>query len=134
MRNLSLSLSPSLSYIYIYINQFVAQFIHPSLQILLFYIQSILPIIFFFKCWSYFCLPFPKVSTWRIKEKIKKYYGYLDKTDFLGIAMEALPAAHQSILPDQPMRVTTNSATQYQSSHKSISLAPTHHHQNKVFS
>ena len=34
----------------------------------------------------------------------------LDKTDFLGIAAEALPAAHQTIFPDQPMRVSADPA------------------------
>lgn len=30
---------------------------------------------------------------------------YLNKTNFLGIAAEALSATHEPILPDQPMRV-----------------------------
>lgn len=37
---------------------------------------------------------------------------YLDEANFLCIAAEALPAAHQSVLPDQPMRVPTHSAVQ----------------------
>lgn len=37
--------------------------------------------------------------------------SYLDKSDFFGIAAEALSATVQSILPDQPVGVTTNTAT-----------------------
>jgi hypothetical protein len=36
--------------------------------------------------------------------------SYLDEAYFLGIAAEAPPTAHQSILPDYPMRVSTHSA------------------------
>jgi hypothetical protein len=35
---------------------------------------------------------------------------YLDEANVLGVAAEALPAAHQPILPDQSMRVTTHPA------------------------
>lgn len=31
---------------------------------------------------------------------------YLDEANFLSVAAEALPTAHQSILPDQTMRVS----------------------------
>ena len=34
----------------------------------------------------------------------------LDKANFLGVATEALPATHETILPDQPMRVSANPA------------------------
>lgn len=33
---------------------------------------------------------------------------YLNEANFLGIATEALPAAHETVLPDQPMRVSTH--------------------------
>ena len=36
--------------------------------------------------------------------------SYLNEAYFLGIAAEALPTTHQSILPDYPMRVSTHSA------------------------
>jgi hypothetical protein len=35
---------------------------------------------------------------------------YLDKANVLGVAAEALPAAHQPILPDETMRVRTDPA------------------------
>jgi hypothetical protein len=35
---------------------------------------------------------------------------YLDESNVLGVAAEALPAAHQPILPDQSMRVATHPA------------------------
>jgi len=35
---------------------------------------------------------------------------YLDEANVLGVAAEALPAAHQPILPDQSMRVATDPA------------------------
>jgi len=35
---------------------------------------------------------------------------YLDEANFLGIATEALPAAHKAILPDQSMWIPTHSA------------------------
>jgi len=37
---------------------------------------------------------------------------YLDESNFLGVATEALPAAHQTILPDDRMRVSANPAVQ----------------------
>lgn len=37
---------------------------------------------------------------------------YLNEANFLGIAAEALPAAHQAILSDQPMGVPTDTAVQ----------------------
>ena len=36
--------------------------------------------------------------------------GYLDEANVLGVAAEALPAAHEPILPDQPMGVSTDPA------------------------
>jgi hypothetical protein len=36
--------------------------------------------------------------------------AYLDEADFLGVAAEALPAAHQPVLPDQAMRVAADTA------------------------
>jgi hypothetical protein len=36
--------------------------------------------------------------------------SYLDEAYFLGIAAEALPTTHQSILPDYPMWVSTHPA------------------------
>ena len=39
------------------------------------------------------------------------HLAVLDKTNFLGIAAEALPAAHQTIFPDQPMRVSADPAS-----------------------
>lgn len=44
------------------------------------------------------------------KLKQNKTTIYLNKANFLGIASEALPAAHQPILPDQSMRVTAYTA------------------------
>jgi hypothetical protein len=38
---------------------------------------------------------------------------YLDEANVLGIAAEALPAAHEPILPDQSMRVGTDPAAKY---------------------
>jgi len=35
---------------------------------------------------------------------------YLDEANVLGVAAEALPAAHQPILPDQSMRVSADPA------------------------
>jgi hypothetical protein len=35
---------------------------------------------------------------------------YLDEADVLGVAAEALPAAHEPVLPDQSMRVATDPA------------------------
>ena len=35
---------------------------------------------------------------------------YLDEANFLGIATEALPAAHKAILPDQSMWIPTHTA------------------------
>jgi hypothetical protein len=35
---------------------------------------------------------------------------YLDEANILGVAAEALPAAHEPILPDQPMRVPADPA------------------------
>lgn len=34
----------------------------------------------------------------------------LDETNFLGIAPEALPTTHETILPDNSMRISTDSA------------------------
>ena len=39
--------------------------------------------------------------------------GYLDEANVLGVAAEALPAAHEPILPDQPMGVSTDPAAKY---------------------
>ena len=39
--------------------------------------------------------------------------GYLDEANVLGVAAEALPAAHESILPDQSMGVSTDLAAKY---------------------
>ena len=36
--------------------------------------------------------------------------GYLDEANVLGVAAEALPAAHEPILPDQSMGVSTDPA------------------------
>ena len=69
------------------------------------------PLFLFFKVGHISACHFQRLAHEELKIKLKKD-GYLDKTNFLGIATEALPAAHQSILPDQPMRVTTNSAAQ----------------------
>ena len=38
------------------------------------------------------------------------YIVYLDEANVLGVAAEALPAAHQPVLPDQSMRVRTDPA------------------------
>jgi hypothetical protein len=35
---------------------------------------------------------------------------YLDEANVLGVAAEALPAAHQPVLPDQAMRVAADTA------------------------
>lgn len=35
----------------------------------------------------------------------------LDETNFLGVAPEALPATHEAILPDQPVRIPTDPAS-----------------------
>jgi len=37
----------------------------------------------------------------------------LDEANVLGIAAEALPAAHEPILPDQSMGVSTDPAAKY---------------------
>jgi len=39
---------------------------------------------------------------------------YLDEANLLGIAAEALPAAHKSVLPDQSMWVSTHTAARKQ--------------------
>ena len=39
--------------------------------------------------------------------------GYLDEANVLGVAAEALPAAHEPILPDQSMGVSTDPAAKY---------------------
>lgn len=44
-----------------------------------------------------------------IKNKKKKY---LNKTNFFGIATEALPATHQTILADDCVRVSANTTVQ----------------------
>lgn len=38
------------------------------------------------------------------------HLAVLDETNFLGIAAKALPATHESVLSDQPMRVPTHPA------------------------
>ncbi|GJT14745.1 zinc finger BED domain-containing protein RICESLEEPER 2 [Tanacetum coccineum] len=38
------------------------------------------------------------------------FTAYLDETNFLGIAVEALSAAHKTILPDDAMRIPTHTA------------------------
>jgi hypothetical protein len=35
---------------------------------------------------------------------------YLDEANVLGVAAEALPAAHEAVLPDQSMGVRTDTA------------------------
>lgn len=42
----------------------------------------------------------------------------LDEANLLSVAAEALPATHESILPDQPMRVSTDPADR----HKKITM------------
>jgi len=42
-----------------------------------------------------------------------RFWPYLDESDVLGVAAEALPAAHEPILPDQPMGVSTDPAAKY---------------------
>jgi len=41
---------------------------------------------------------------------LKLYRAYLDEADVLGVAAEALPAAHQPVLPDQSVRVSADPA------------------------
>jgi len=41
---------------------------------------------------------------------LKLYRAYLDEADVLGVAAEALPAAHQPVLPDQSVRVGADPA------------------------
>lgn len=41
----------------------------------------------------------------------------LDESNFFGVAAEALPAAHEPILSDQPMRVSTNPADPNKTKH-----------------
>jgi hypothetical protein len=43
-----------------------------------------------------------------LKSRIRQVY--LDEANVLGIAAEALPAAHEPVLPDQTMRVDTDPA------------------------
>lgn len=40
---------------------------------------------------------------------------YLDEANFLGIAVKALSAAHQTILSDQTMRVSTHTTAKFKS-------------------
>jgi hypothetical protein len=55
--------------------------------------------------------------------KIRIRRVYLDEANVLGVAAEALPAAHEAILPDQTMRVATDpaakneQASQYRTAH-----------------
>lgn len=42
----------------------------------------------------------------------------LDEANLLSVAAEALPATHESILPDQPMRVSADPADR----HKKITM------------
>lgn len=44
------------------------------------------------------------------RQKSHQLPNYLNKTNLLGVAAEALPTAHESILPDQPMRIAADSA------------------------
>jgi len=46
---------------------------------------------------------------------------YLNEANFLGIAMEALPAAHKAILPDQSMRIAAHTAASYTQNYITIS-------------
>lgn len=39
--------------------------------------------------------------------------AYLDEADVLGVAAEALSAAHEPVLPDQSMRVPAHPATKH---------------------
>jgi hypothetical protein len=52
--------------------------------------------------------------------------AYLDEANFLGVAAEALPAAHQPVLSDQAMRVAADTAattkTETTARHKRIKL------------
>jgi len=41
---------------------------------------------------------------------ITSVLAYLDEANVLGVAAEALPAAHQPVLPDQSMRVGADPA------------------------
>ncbi len=41
----------------------------------------------------------------------KRKNHYLNETNFLGIATEALPTAHEAILPDNGMRIPADTAT-----------------------
>mgnify|MGYP006913719574 CR=1 FL=1 len=47
------------------------------------------------------------------KQGPEGFGAYLDEADVLGVAAEALPAAHEPILPDQPMGVSTDPAAKY---------------------
>ncbi|KAL2552892.1 Ubiquitin-like domain-containing protein [Forsythia ovata] len=41
---------------------------------------------------------------------VSRYQLILDEANLLGIAAEALCATHQSVLPNQPMRISTHTA------------------------
>lgn len=47
---------------------------------------------------------------WKRINKKQCQNNHLDESDFLGVAAETLPAAHEPILPNQTMRVSTDSA------------------------
>jgi hypothetical protein len=44
---------------------------------------------------------------------------YLDEANFLGVATEALSAAHETILPDQPMGIPAHTTIQQKQHTKS---------------
>jgi len=47
---------------------------------------------------------YPQIITY------KQIRAYLDEANFLGVAAEALSAAHETILPDYGMRIPANTA------------------------
>lgn len=49
-----------------------------------------------------------------IKTRFKYIKFYLDKANLLSVTAEALSAAHQSILPDYPMRIPAYAAGETQ--------------------
>jgi len=64
------------------------------------YFLQIYPFCYFF--WD------GKTPLMSMKNKTFHLFTYLNEANFLGIAAEALPAAHEPILADQAMRVTTH--------------------------
>jgi hypothetical protein len=45
-----------------------------------------------------------------LSQQFEGYRAYLDEANVLGVAAEALPAAHQPVLPNQTVRVGTDPA------------------------